>query len=145
MKIVCPLACMAMAHMHGCRIKKILLPMAKCKHLTATFRASHAGAPQFEAAWRQRSVACAVAAMCARASAAAAAPAAASWVEDVAGDDFMGPAFQATLAMLEWPRLCEQIAAFASTTIGKVAVKVGPHEQVLLLMSFCKGLPLVWG
>ncbi len=83
--------------------------------------------------------------MCARASAAAEAPAAASWEEDVAADDFMGPAFQATLAMLEWPRLCEQIAAFASTTIGKVAVKVGTQGQVPLLMSFCKGLSLVWG
>jgi hypothetical protein len=36
----------------------------------------------------------------------------------------MGPAFKATLEMLEWPRLCEHVSAFASTTIGRAAVQV---------------------
>lgn len=31
----------------------------------------------------------------------------------------MGPAFKATLRLLEWPRLCEHVADFASTTVGK--------------------------
>lgn len=33
----------------------------------------------------------------------------------------LGPAFQATLNMLEWPRVCEQVAEFASTHVGKRA------------------------
>jgi hypothetical protein len=33
----------------------------------------------------------------------------------------LGPAFQATLRMLEWPRICEHLAEFASTAAGKRA------------------------
>ena len=35
----------------------------------------------------------------------------------------IGPAFQATLQMLEWPRLCSHVAEFASTHVGKRACK----------------------
>lgn len=56
----------------------------------------------------------------------------ASWEDDIAKDDHMGPAFRATLAMLEWPRLCEHVAAFASTSIGKAAVKVKFCRCVIL-------------
>ena len=48
----------------------------------------------------------------------------ATWEDDVAGDEAMGPAFRATLAMLEWPRLCAHVAAFAATAAGKAAVQV---------------------
>lgn len=40
------------------------------------------------------------------------------------GEDEMsgvGSSFQATLHMLEWPRVCEQVAEFASTHAGKRA------------------------
>jgi hypothetical protein len=33
----------------------------------------------------------------------------------------LGPAFQATLQMLEWPRICAHLADFASTAAGKRA------------------------
>lgn len=94
-------------------------------------RASHAGLPYLGTARQQRRAARGTEAVCAANSATAEAPAAASsWEGDIEGDVHMGPAFRATLAMLEWPRLCEQIAAFASTTIGKAAVKVGaPHHK----------------
>jgi hypothetical protein len=36
-------------------------------------------------------------------------------------EDAIGPAFRATLDMLEWPRICEQLADFASTQCGKRA------------------------
>lgn len=55
----------------------------------------------------------------------------ASWEGAVEDDDVMGPAFKATLAMLEWPRLCEHIAAFASTTIGRAAVQVLANHRPL--------------
>lgn len=55
---------------------------------------------------------------------AVASAASASWEDAIAEDDHMGPAFRATLDMLEWPRLCEHVAAFASTSLGKAAVKV---------------------
>ena len=48
----------------------------------------------------------------------------ATWEDDVAGDEAMGPAFRATLAMLEWPRLCKHVAAFAATSAGKAVVQV---------------------
>jgi hypothetical protein len=35
--------------------------------------------------------------------------------------DAIGPAFRATLEMLEWPRICEHLADFASTQCGKRA------------------------
>lgn len=57
-------------------------------------------------------------------AAAAERPPTASWEESIAEDEAMGPAFRATLAMLEWPRLCHHVAAFASTTIGRTAVQV---------------------
>jgi dsDNA-specific endonuclease/ATPase MutS2 len=31
----------------------------------------------------------------------------------------MGPAYRATLRMLEWGRLCSHVAQFASTHVGK--------------------------
>jgi len=31
----------------------------------------------------------------------------------------MGPAFKATLGLLEWPEFCEHVASFASTAVGK--------------------------
>jgi hypothetical protein len=42
-----------------------------------------------------------------------------NWEDD--GDDINspGPAFVDTLSMLEWPRLCSHLAAFASTAVGK--------------------------
>ncbi|GBF93591.1 DNA mismatch repair protein [Raphidocelis subcapitata] len=46
----------------------------------------------------------------------AAADAAAPWEEDW---DEMGPAFRATLKLLEWPAFCEHVAGFASTAVGK--------------------------
>lgn len=33
--------------------------------------------------------------------------------------DAMGPAFKATLGLLEWPAFCEHLADFASTSVGK--------------------------
>lgn len=42
---------------------------------------------------------------------------------EIESDDSMGPAFKTTLEMLEWPRLCEHVSAFASTTIGRAAVQ----------------------
>jgi DNA mismatch repair protein MutS2 len=49
------------------------------------------------------------------AAAAVAAPAAVEeWAEEAAG-----PAFQDTLRMLEWPRLCEHLSNHASTAVGK--------------------------
>ena len=67
--------------------------------------------------------------------------ASASWEDAIAEDDHMGPAFRATLAMLEWPRLCDHVAAFASTSSGKAAVKVGCCEisqcRMPLLFLFC--------
>lgn len=46
-----------------------------------------------------------------------------SWKDVFEDDDVMGPAFKATLVMLEWPRLCKHVSAFASTTIGRAAVQ----------------------
>jgi hypothetical protein len=51
------------------------------------------------------------------AAAGAAAPAdAAPWEADW---EAMGPAFAATLDLLEWPAFCEHVASFASTAVGK--------------------------
>ncbi|EFJ45039.1 hypothetical protein VOLCADRAFT_40753, partial [Volvox carteri f. nagariensis] len=52
--------------------------------------------------------------------------------------DVIGPAFQATLDMLEWPKLCEQVARFASTHAGKRACRAlhvpeDPRETLRLL------------
>lgn len=41
-------------------------------------------------------------------------------MSDMASDsDDLGPAFRATLRMLDWPRLCSHVAEFASTHVGK--------------------------
>lgn len=59
-----------------------------------------------------------------------------SW--DAATYDTIGPAFQATLVMLEWSKLCEQVARFASTHAGKRACRAlhvpeNPRETLRLL------------
>ena len=43
------------------------------------------------------------------------------WWAEAAGEE-MGPAFQATLRMLDWPTLAQQVAAFAQTKLGQAAV-----------------------
>ncbi len=40
-----------------------------------------------------------------------------------------GPAFRATLGLLEWPRLCEHVADFASTAVGKRLCKALPVPE----------------
>lgn len=35
-------------------------------------------------------------------------------------DDDVGPAYQATLSMLDWPTLCGHVAKFAATSVGKL-------------------------
>ncbi|GIL91154.1 hypothetical protein Vretifemale_18815, partial [Volvox reticuliferus] len=57
---------------------------------------------------------------------------------DAAGYEIVGPAFQATLDMLEWRKLCEQVARFASTHAGKRACRAlhvpeDPRETLRLL------------
>lgn len=56
------------------------------------------------------------AAAAATAREAAAPDADAPWEQDW---DSMGPAFRATLELLEWPALCEHVASFASTAVGR--------------------------
>jgi hypothetical protein len=50
--------------------------------------------------------------LCATATSDAAAP----WEQDW---NAMGPAFKATLDLLQWPAFCEHVADFASTSVGK--------------------------
>jgi len=47
---------------------------------------------------------------------------------DQAEEDWntLGPAARSTLGLLEWPRLCEQVAEFASTAVGKRRAKALP-------------------
>lgn len=63
------------------------------------------------------------------------AEAAAPWEQDW---DEMGPAFRTTLELLEWPALCEHVASFASTAVGKrlcrrLEVPLGQAESERLL------------
>jgi DNA mismatch repair protein MutS2 len=60
---------------------------------------------------------------------------AAPWEQDW---EAMGPAFKATLDLLEWPALCEHVASFASTSVGKrlcrdleVPLDQGASERLL--------------
>ena len=77
-------------------------------------------------------------------AAAAEMPSTASWEESIAEDDAMGPAFRATLAMLEWPRLCQHVAAFASTTIGRTALQVTALERRLSCRKSSLVCVLLW-
>lgn len=57
--------------------------------------------------------------------AASAASSSAAAEEEEVVEDWMeiGPAFKATLKLLEWPRLCEHVAEYANTTVGKRMVR----------------------
>lgn len=66
----------------------------------------------------QHAARCAARRSAATPAAAASADAAAlqPWKEDW---DAMGPAFKATLGLLEWPEFCEYVSDFANTSVGK--------------------------
>lgn len=52
-------------------------------------------------------------------------------------DDDIGPAFRATLEMLEWPRICEHLAEFSSTQCGKracLSLPIPPTQQASELL-----------